>query len=89
MFASIFVEKSIERIVIQVIVITGHLATGIDSMFYKVLITSFHEFPNLQILKNFHAICCLFWFPQNGFLFENQNIQKNADLTGYFIEEKQ
>ena len=58
MFPSIFVEKSIERIVIQVIVITGHLATGIDSMFYKVLITSFHEFPNLQILKKFHEICC-------------------------------
>ena len=56
MFASIFVEKSIERIIIQVIVITGHLATGIDSMFYKVLITSFPEFPNLQILKKIHEI---------------------------------
>ena len=67
MFASIFVEKSIERIIIQVIVITGHFTTGIDSMFYNVLITSLHEFPNLRILKTKFVVS------QNGLLFANQS----------------
>ena len=36
----------------------------------------------------FHQIYCLFWTPQNGFLFENQNIQKNAKINIYFLSKK-
>ena len=42
-----------------------------------------------RILMFFQQICCLFWSPQNEFLFENQNVQKNAKIIIYFYEKSQ
>ena len=38
-----------------------------------------------QIPIFFHQSCCFFWSPQNGFLFENQNVyKKNVNVTTVF-----
>ena len=55
----------------------------------NLLIRWFHESCFHQSRIIFHQIYYLFWPPQNKYLFEGQNVQKNAKKSTYFYLKNQ